>query len=544
MIVGNIKKINLGTSRFKKIIDSGALYVDKTRMIENFLESPSDVLLIARHRRLGKSLNMDMLRCFLTDAEDNRRLFKGLYIENSHVWDKACSAPVFYFNFKELQPDSYNVQVLKQVDEHIWNITDPCNLNGYLKHQYEQIIRSQSRATDSIKFLMEIVYKLTGKNSYLLIDEYDNLLMSNYNSDRYAEIRKFETDLLSAALKDNPYLEKALLTGVMRISHESMLSGLNNIVTYDVFSDNTFTDDYGLTENEVAELSELTHFNISESRNWYNGIRVGGKAIYNIYSMMSFISRGEYGCYWGKSGTMDMIRDLLNNDRMETLSKLLNGENVSVSIDDRISLHHFSAQTGEQSFYSFLVQAGYLALVDVYKCTDTTAIVAIPNTELMVVWKNFILKTLDVNTPKIRTLFDNVNDHNVFARDIEYFMHDRLSYHDLAVFKGEEAENIHERLYHVFMLGILSAYDDVRYRYPSSNRESGDGRYDILVERPEANYIFEFKATADDSKLEQKAEEALAQAQIMRYGEDISDNKRLVKVGIAFNRKKCKVKAG
>jgi len=541
IIKGDIKKINLSTSRFRQIIEDGSLYIDKTRMIEHFLNESNSVQLVARHRRLGKSLNMDMLRCFLTCKEDLRHLFKGLYIENSPTWEKAHSAPVYYFSFKELKAESYKKQVLKQVDAHICDLVDPDSLKGYLYRQYEQIMHDTNRASESIKFLMEMTYKLTGKNSYLLIDEYDNLLMANYKSAEYAEIRAFETALLSAAVKDNPYLEKALLTGVMRISHESMVSGLNNIVTYDVFGDDLYTDDYGLTDNEIESLCKLTNVNEDELGQWYNGIRVGAKIIYNIYSVMSYVSRGKFGCYWGKSGTMDMIVGLLNDKRKDTLVKLLSGEHVKVSMVDRISQTHLSQNTGDQSFYSFLVQAGYLALNDSVSSRADTAEVSIPNTELMMVWKNFILENLYINTPKIRTLFDNVNNLDMFSRDIEYFLNDRLSYHDLAVYQNANTVAIHERLYHIFLLGILSAYDDVRCKSPLSNRESGDGQYDILLERPESNYIFESKTTKNPKHLKQLSEMALKQIEDKRYGVEISGDKKLVKIGVAVCGKLCKV---
>ena len=288
MIIGDVKKINLSISSFERIINDGNLYVDKTRLIEHFLETPSTVQLIARQRRLGKSLNMDMLRCFLTDRADLRHLFKGLYIESSPAWEKAHSAPVFYFDFKALRPGTYREQIVDRIVDHICSLTEPDNLDFPLKRMFQQILEKPERATESLLFLTEVAYKLTGKRSYLLIDEYDKLLMENYDSDEYEEMKAFETALLSSALKGNQYLEKALLTGVMRISHESMLSGLNNIVTFDVFNDKVYTEDYGLTDDEMRELYPLANFDMDEIRDWYNGIRIDGNAIHNIYSVMSY----------------------------------------------------------------------------------------------------------------------------------------------------------------------------------------------------------------------------------------------------------------
>ena len=541
MIIGDIRSINLSTSSFERMIAEGSLYIDKTRMIENFLQSKSDVHLLARQRRLGKSLNMDMLRCFLTDREDLRHLFIGLYIERSPQWNKANSAPVFYFDFKGLQPESYKDQVIKQIDKHIYSLVNPDSLSGYLKKQYDKIICGADRATESLYFLTELTYELTGKRSYLLIDEYDKLLLESYNTEIYDEVRLFETALLSSALKGNQYLEKALLTGVMRISHESMFSGLNNIVTFDVFSDSMYTDNYGLTDGEMECLSELAGFDINETRTWYNGIRIGGHAIYNIYSVMSYMTMGKYDCYWGKTGTMDMIIHMLNDSRKAVIAKLLNSEKVDVDMDNRISLRRLSDNSDDQAFYSMLVQAGYLALEDAVLSRADNATVSIPNTELMIVWRKFIFNSLYSSTPKIKTLFDNANDLSLFSKDVEYFLRDRLSYHDLSAYKNDD-DHIHERMYHVFMLGILCAYEDTRFKYPLSNRESGSGRYDVLVEKPAGNFIFEFKVAESEKKLDERAQEALAQIETKRYGMDLSTSKRLVRVGVAFYGKMCIVR--
>ena len=539
MVTGDIKKINLSISSFERMINEGNLYVDKTRMIERFLTMASDVQLVARQRRLGKSLNMDMLRCFLTDKQDLRYLFKGLHIESSPVWDKVNSAPVFYYDFKGLRPENYKEKVYDMVCEHIEEYCGEANLSRAAKRY---ITNDNFDDTDGLLHLTESVYKATGKRSYLLIDEYDKLLMENYNTDKYEEIRAFETALLSAALKGNHYLEKALLTGIMRISHESMFSGLNNIVTFDVFNDDVYTDDYGLTDAEVEALKKLTAFDVDEVRAWYNGVRIGGKPIYNIYSVMSFLSRETYDSYWGKSGTMYLISDLLDDNRKRTLTSLLNGDQSEVPMSTRISLQHLSGSASDYAFYSLLVQAGYLALTEAVPSASTSAVVSIPNKELMIVWKEFLLETLYARTPQIKTLFDNADNLDTFSNDLEYFLRDRLSYHDLAVSRDDDTGRLHERLYHIFMLGILSAYDDVRCKYPLSNRESGDGRYDILVEKPDTTFIFEFKASATADDMEQKAAEALTQIEVKRYDAGLDAGKRLVRVGVAFHGKTCKVR--
>ena len=537
MVSGDIKKINLSISSFQQMIEGGYLYVDKTRFIENFLNTASSVQLVARQRRLGKSLNLDMLRCFLTDSEDYRYLFKGLYIENSSVWDKANTAPVLYFDFKNLTIGNYKRVIYNAVcdyfDNYCADMTLPRDARYYLKS-------NDVNETNGLFYLTEAMYKKTGKRPYLLIDEYDNLLMSHYNTEYYMEIRDFEKKLFEAALKGNRYVEKAFLTGVMRISHESILSGLNNLVTFDVFDDEIYTEDYGLTDSEVEALSKLSNFDTDEARAWYNGIRINSHAVYNVFSIMSFLShKKKYQCYWGKSGIMGTITGLLNDARKYELAKMMAGEKVEVPVETRISLEALSSEEGDEAFYSYLVQAGYLSIEE-NNTLNNRAVLAIPNKELMIVWKNFILTNLYKNSKTVRTLFDHAHDAALFASDVEYFLNDRLSYYDLSVLKREDARKVYERTYHTFMLGILSAYADVQHR-PVSNRESGDGRFDILVQRSKANYIFEFKACVEDDDLIKFAHEALEQINAKRYGADLADGKPLVKIGVAIHGKQCKV---
>jgi len=417
------------------------------------------------------------------------------------------------------------------------SIVDTDNLRGYLKRRWDDLVNNPDNATEGLLILTEIVYDLTGKRSYLLIDEYDKLLMDNYGTAPYAEIRSFMTAFFSAGLKGNHFLEKALLTGVMRISHESIFSGLNNIVTYDVFEDEVYTNDYGLTDDEVETLCRLTDINVDKLRQWYNGVRVSGQAIYNMYSVMSHLAHKKFGCYWGKSGTMDTIAKSLNDKRRATLTTLMNGEQVEVPIVHRVSMQHPSAEISDQVYYSLLVQAGYLTI---HRIALGSAVVSIPNTELLIVWKDFILQNLYLDAPKIKTLFDNADNLKSFSRDLEYFLQDRLSYHDLAIDKSHDSERTRERIYHVFMLGLLSAYDDIRCVRPVSNRESGDGRYDILVQRPDTNFIFEFKSSENPDKLEEQAKKALSQIEAKRYGADLDPQKPLIRVGIAFSGKKCR----
>ena len=244
------------------------------------------------------------------------------------------------------------------------------------------------------------------------------------------------------------------------------------------------------------------------------------------------------------SGTMEIIGGMLNDSRREVLAKLLNGEEVSVFLESRISLQQLGENAMDKTFYSLLVQAGYLSLKEPMNSASLEATVYIPNVELMIVWKNFILDSLFPQQQRLWTLFDRAHNPALLKSDLEYFLNDRLSYFDLAVRAGDTKRGTEERLYHIFVLGLLSAYKDATCKFPLSNRESGDGRYDILVIKHMANFIIELKASDKEEGLEKTAKAALRQIDEKRYGADFDSTKRLVRIGIAFCGKSCWVEIG
>ena len=549
MILGTTKAIDLSTSSFERIVTDGSLYVDKTHMIEHFLRDSSAVHLITRHRRLGKTLNMDALRCFLTDAADYRHLFKGLYIESSPVWEKANSAPVFYFDFKGLTGEGYKRQLEKTIVKYAYSLCEPKNLDGYAKRCFDNIVDGNFEISDGLLILTEFAYETTGKRSYILIDEYDKLLMDNYKSDKYEEIRDFETLFFSAGVKGNHYLQKALITGVMRISKESLFSGLNNIEVFDMFDDELYTNDYGFTEAEVAELCEMAELDTTAKaamKAWYNGIMINGTPIYNTYSTVSFLKKGKFECHWTRSGVMDTIADLLNEERMERITRLLAGEQIEMPVERRFSVIGLLKKPQDSDFYSLLVQAGYLAVQKNLESSETAydfMLLSVPNKELEIAWQQFILKHAFAEPAAVLNIFRNHKNPKKFAEDLEKIFDDRMSVYDFEKPRDREKQKILERTYQQLMLILLCAYGDSE-KHPLSNRESGDGRYDILVERREAYYIFELKSCEKAEQLETAAQQALQQINFKRYGAELDSDKRLIKIGMAFCGKQCRVVCG
>ncbi|MDR1060480.1 MAG: AAA family ATPase, partial [Clostridiales bacterium] len=258
-IFGDANRVGLGAN-FKKIRANDYFYIDKTSFIEHFLSDTVEVSLICRPRRFGKSLNMDALRCFLTDREDSRGLFEGLAVDASDAWGRLNSAPVFHFDFKGLTAEKHQEQVYDAISDYMLYYADSV-ANAASRRRISRFLDGGGSVTDGLRLLTEAAHEATGKRSYILIDEYDKLLLDEARSESYAEIRKFMTYLFSAAFKDNPFLEKGLLTGVMRISYEGLFSGLNNIKVFDVFSDSRYCEDFGATEGEMLELARLCPIN-------------------------------------------------------------------------------------------------------------------------------------------------------------------------------------------------------------------------------------------------------------------------------------------
>jgi hypothetical protein len=422
-------------------------------------------------------------------------------------------------------------QVMTHADEYI-GIN---NITGMAKRKFDNYINNDGDDVNGIALLMSLVYTYTGKKSYILIDEYDKFLTDNYVHASYSEIRDFETGLFSAAFKDNPHLEKALLTGVLRVSREAMMSGLNNLVVYDLFSDKVYARDFGLTKEELDALQTMYTFDKKNVTDWYNGININNVRLYNLYSVLSYIQHGEYKNFWGRSGSMENIASLINEKRKASIITLLGGEPLKINIVERISLQELDTAADDNIFYSMLLQAGYLSLEEVQE--GNIGIVKIPNKELMNVWKEFILTSVAKHSQQYRTMFDRIEKLPLFDEDVEYFLSDRLSYFDLD-------DRLNEKLYHVFVLGLLSAYSDITFNKPPvSNQESGDGRFDIMMQRKDFCIIFEFKCVKKEKDLEAATLEGLNQIDEQRYYVSAPKDKPLIKTAIAFCGKQCKVRS-
>jgi len=370
--------------------------------------------------------------------------------------------------------------------------------------------------TDALCDLTQNLHAVYGAKPYIIIDEYDKPLMDNIHSPELTELKSWITAIFGAAMKDNPSLEKAVLTGVTRIAKENMFSGLNNLAVYDVLKQSAYDTDFSLTESELAELVPADK--IEGVRKWYNNMRVGDALLYNIYSVMNYLSDGmaKLQGYWSMSGNASLLASLLaapSRDgaitRVEAIQKMLGDGRYrhNVDLDYQLNMEHIkdTALCNDVSFYTLAVQSGYLSFEpidgDIYN-------VFIPNMEARQVWSQLILDTryhrLDSN---LYSIFAGIEDTDEFSKQLTDFTTMALSYND---FKAQD-----EWVYHVFFLGLVYS---LGYEC-KSNLEAGLGRFDIMVKSPSFCAVIEFKVSDSetDEAMQKEADRAIEQIDAKEY---------------------------
>ena len=560
----------LNTEDLRRMIDLSRYYVDKTLFIRDIIDSGSDVFLFTRPRRFGKTLNMSMLQTFFEkplDGKDTSHYFKNLKIwqEGEKYTSEQGKRPVISLSLKEMDCSTFEAakrkiysKIAAEYRKHD-ELKESTKLNEYEKQVYSDISLNSPDCPEwetSLSFLCSMLYKHYGIKPLLLIDEYDVPLQNAWFADNnyFKEMAAFIKNLFSAALKTNSSLYKGILTGVTRVSKESIFSGLNNLLVDTIFNKD-FSEYFGLTKKEVSDM--LDFYGIPEKKeevaHWYDGYMFGNTEIYNTWSVIQYIHNDCIAQpYWLNTSSNELVGQALKtidqNDQT-ALENLINGGTVQKSLNTNTIYSDITRRSAVA--YSLLAQTGYLKSINTKWVEGAmTCTFKIPNRELKRIYFDEIIERFiqdDIAGEKAGDLRRAMleGDSDLIERLVQEYLMSSCSYFD---FKEE-------RDYHNVFLGLIFASTDI-YNI-KSNRESGEGRYDIAMFPKRKNLpgiIFELKhcseaepVKADKAKLEQlltkSAEEALKQIESNEYLTELKESgaNPIFKYGAAFCGKKAKV---
>ena len=554
-----LKPLPIGISDYVRA-QAEYYYVDKTMLIKDFLDQKPMVSLFTRPRRFGKTLNMDMLRVFFEISEDDT----SKYFTDKAIW--KCGEeyrtqqgiyPVVFLTFKDVKFDTWEATIHKirgllqeEYGRHP-ELASSDKIAEYEKEYFQKVLNGTASEVDLTSALEKLSKMLAAhykKAPIIIIDEYDTPIQEGYSKDFYDEIIGFMRNFFSGAFKDNRNLSYGFLTGILRIAQESIFSGLNNLTVNSVM-DEEYDNYFGFTQGEVKEMLEYYGMSEKESelKEWYDGYLFGSEEIYNPWSVINYIAKGGIPqAYWVNTGKNEILEDVLKiatDDITERLFALLQGEMVVARIDQNVVYRSLAEDPA--NIYSLLLIAGYLKIPRKELQADGTYLceVSIPNREIAAVYKNEILSHLLQIGAVTRTTANRIaeslytNDHKKLQKAIAEYMDKSISFYDAGA----------EGFYHGLVLGLIALMDN-QYKI-KSNRESGDGRYDISLFPREEKYpgiIMELKwkrnLSADD--LDGLAEEAFEQIENMRYDSEMKEDgvRDILKFGVAFSGKKVSVK--
>ena len=541
-----MKRLAIGVSDFKKIIEGDFYYFDKTKFIEEIINDGSEVKLFTRPRRFGKTLNMSMLKYFfdVENKEENKKIFKDLYIEKTEAFKEQGGYPVIFLSLKDLKAltweemeEKISVVLSDLFSEYEYLIND---LLGSDSNKLKKIINEDANLSNlgrSLKLLTKILYEKYNKKVVVLIDEYDSPLVSAYINGYYEKAKDFFKTFYSSVLKDNSYLQMGVLTGIIRVIKAGIFSDLNNLRTYTILSD-VYTDSYGLTEEEVEKsLKDYgIEQEISNVKDWYDGYKFGDSEVYNPWSILNFLDFKELRAYWVDTSGNDLIKDVLKivtKNTIEALERLFNGEGLKQNISGTSDL---SKLLSEDELWELMLFSGYLTVEE--KIDHKNYVLRLPNKEIKELFRDTFLEKYFGRGSKLLYLMEALTENRIdeYEEKLQEILLTSVSYNDTK--KGNEA------FYHGLIMG-MGLYLEGEY-ITKSNIESGLGRYDFVIEpknKAKRAYIMEFKSTDNIEKLEEVSKEALEQIENKKYDVSLKQNgiKDITYMGIAFCGKQIKI---
>ena len=568
--MANTLKLPVGIDDFRKLRESHFYYVDKTRLIEQLLLNWSEVTLFTRPRRFGKTLNMSMLKSFF-DIGTDKALFDGLYISgNKELCDEYMGKyPVIFLSLKGVEGLTYEeafeafVRIMGKEVNRVSFLADSDKLTQIEREQYKgltimkngRLAFDKEKLISSLQLLSQLLYKHYGKKTVILIDEYDVPLDKAFQNGYYNEMVSLIRGLFGQALKTNEFLQFAVLTGCLRISKESIFTGLNNFKVMSI-TDSRFDEQFGFTDEEVRKLlSDYgmdSHFD--EVKEWYDGYHFGRADVYCPWDVINHAdhlrddSDAKPQTYWINSSGNSLVRRLINRADSSTkdeIERLIAGEAIEKVI--RLDLTYDEIENSIDNIWSVLFTTGYLTKIGEVKLPDSESyayMLVIPNKEVREVFvlqiqewfKAVVANDNDAMKLLSKAILDK--DEEILARQLNIVMGRMIS-----ILDTKAPDDMKENFYHGLLLGLL------RGSNPDwlimSNRESGDGFSDILIkpENPDLGIVIEVKYAKEFKKLDAACDAAMAQIKEKRYDETLRDEGRcdILAYGIAFCRKRCRV---
>ena len=542
--MGNKKRLPIGMSDFKRIIEENYYYVDKTGLISSILKDGANVNLFTRPRRFGKTLNMSMIRYFFDfeNREENKRLFENLNISETEYASEQGKYPVIFVSFKNIEEDEWEdcYFEIKNLINKLYNDFEFIrkNLNQSELMEFDKIWLKQKGADwkNSLKNLTKYLYDYYGKKKVVvLIDEYDTPIIQSYQAGYYKKAISFFKRFYGEALKDNEYLQFGIMTGILRIAKEGIFSGLNNLKVNTIFGEK-YSEFFGLTENEVIKAVKYyeLEYEMEEVKKWYNGYQFGDIEIYNPWSIINFLSARQLRPYWiGVSGNklIDEMLDEGNKEIFDDLEKLFNKEKIYKEIND---YSEFTFDTDD--IWQLFLYAGYLTIGG--EKVDNEYPIRIPNNEILEFFENRFIARFIKKTQKFTNIIKDLKKGKIeeFAKGLQEEILSSLSYFDT---------DKDEKYYKIFLIGIFIVLGNDYIRL--SERESGYGRADLVLEpknKENPAYIFEFKVAGNEKEMDNYAMEGFEQIREKEYDVELNNRgvKEIIHIGIGFYRKKLKMK--
>ena len=547
-----MKPIAIGNEDFKEIIESNSLFVDKTLFIKELIDDTSKVLLFLRPRRFGKSLNMSMLKYYFDINLNSKYLFKGLNISKcSKLYlDEMNKYPVVSLTLKECKKATYEAFLMsfKTLISNLYRnykfLLDSSLIEEVDKEYFKRCLNEEEEKQLSLALaklinMLEIYYK---SQVIVLLDEYDAPILEGYLKGYYDNIINFMREVFSSTFKGNLSLKKGIITGILRVSKESMFSGANNINVYNI-TDSNFSTYFGFTEEEVKET--LAEYDLSdkflEVKKWYDGYLFSRTTIYNPWSILNFLANHEHilKVYWANTGGTDLLQDLIystkcNTNLLETFHTLLEKGSIT-GIDLDLEMNLPSLNNNPNTVWTLFMLSGYLTPSE-YVDFSKLVTLRIPNFEIR---KN--LESICVNWFKYNIKHGNIfedyllnNNMYDFKDTFKMIVEESFSYYDINIKHGEN-------FYHAFVMGLL--YSGSNNFIIKSNRESGYGRYDLILKPKNKDikyaYIIEFKAI-ENGNFEETVEKAFKQIEEKNYILEVKDYD-VTKIVIVFKGKECRI---